>query len=69
MTPAERTAEMAVWSEERWAAFETDLQRELRLERQRLQRKLRAASPRRRAIGPTLAAGALALGLLVALFA
>ena len=69
MTPAERTVEMAVWSEERWAAFETDLQRELRQERQRLQRKLRAASPRRRAMGSALAAGALALGLLVALFA
>jgi uncharacterized protein YeaO (DUF488 family) len=61
MTPAERTVEMAVWSEERWAAFETDLQRELRQERQRLQRKLRAGSPRRAArVGPSTALLALA---------
>lgn len=70
MTPIHRAGEMAVWSEERWAAFETDLQRELRRERQRLQRMQRGpqplVSPLRRA-APALALGVVAIGLLALL--
>ena len=38
MPPIHLAGEMAVWSEEKWAAFEGDLQREMRAERRRLQR-------------------------------
>lgn len=67
MTPIHRAGEMAVWSEERWAAFETDLQRELRRERQRLQRRSCARVARAQRPWPALAAGALGGGLLALL--
>jgi hypothetical protein len=38
MSPIHLAGEMAVWSEEKWAAFEGDLQRQLRTERRRLGR-------------------------------
>ena len=38
MPPIYLAGEMAVWSEEKWAAFEGDLQRQLRSERRRLAR-------------------------------
>jgi hypothetical protein len=38
MPPIYLAGEMAVWSEEKWAAFEGDLQRQLRGERRRLAR-------------------------------
>jgi len=38
MPPIHLAGEMAVWSEEKWAAFEGDLQRRLRGERRRLER-------------------------------
>jgi hypothetical protein len=38
MPPIHLAGEMAVWSEEKWAAFEGDLQRQMRAERRRLQR-------------------------------
>jgi len=38
MPPIHLAGEMAVWSEEKWAAFEGDLQRQLRGERRRLAR-------------------------------
>lgn len=70
MRPIHRDGEMAVWSEERWAAFESELQRELRRERQRLRRKSGATAARaphvRRALA---AAGALGCGLLALLLA
>lgn len=64
MTPIDRAGEMAVWSEERWTAFETDLQRELRRERQRLRRELRSSAARPPRVWPPLAA-AVALGCAV----
>ena len=41
MAPIHVTGEMAVWSEDKWAAFEGDLQRQMRAERRRLQRLAR----------------------------
>jgi hypothetical protein len=38
MPPIHLAGEMAVWSEEKWAAFEGGLQRQLRAERRRLER-------------------------------
>jgi hypothetical protein len=38
MPPIHLAGEMAVWSEEKWAAFEGDLQRQMRAERRRLNR-------------------------------
>jgi hypothetical protein len=38
MQPIHLAGEMAVWSEEKWAAFEGNLQRQLRNERRRLSR-------------------------------
>ncbi len=35
MKPTQPAVEMAVWSEERWAEFEADLQQSLRAERNR----------------------------------
>lgn len=36
MTPIHLAGEMAVWSEDKWAAFEGELQSQLRAERRRL---------------------------------
>jgi hypothetical protein len=38
MTPIHVAGEMAVWSEDKWAAFEGELQSQLRAERRRLDR-------------------------------
>ena len=38
MTPIHLAGEMAVWSEDKWAAFEGELQSQLRAERRRLER-------------------------------
>ncbi|HYS13294.1 MAG TPA: hypothetical protein VEN28_08285 [Burkholderiaceae bacterium] len=38
MPPIHVAGEMAVWSEEKWAAFEGDLQRKFSAERRRLQK-------------------------------
>lgn len=38
MTPIHLAGEMAVWSEDKWAAFEGELQSQLRAERRRLDR-------------------------------
>ncbi|MCX8005205.1 MAG: hypothetical protein N2688_09650 [Burkholderiaceae bacterium] len=59
----DRGGEMAVWSEERWAAFERDLARELRQERRRLGRKRRGRERRL-----PLWAAAAGIGLAAALF-
>ncbi len=45
MTPIHLAGEMAVWSEDKWAAFEGELQSQLRAERRRLDR-LRAKRQR-----------------------
>lgn len=45
MTPIHLAGEMAVWSEDKWAAFEGELQSQLRAERRRLEQ---LASERRR---------------------
>jgi hypothetical protein len=42
MAPIHVAGEMAVWSEEKWADFEGDLQRQFRAERRRLDRLARA---------------------------
>lgn len=36
MTPIHVSGEMAVWNEDKWAALEGDLQRQMRAERRRL---------------------------------
>ena len=36
MPPIHVAGEMAVWNEEKWAAFETELQRQMQAERRRL---------------------------------
>lgn len=45
MTPIHLAGEMAVWSEDKWAAFEGELQSQLRAERRRLEQ---LAAKRRR---------------------
>ncbi len=49
MSQIHTQGEMAVWSEDKWAAFEGELQSELRAERRRLRR---LAAKRQRRPGP-----------------
>ena len=69
MPPIHVAGEMAVWSEEKWAAFEGDLQRNLRTERRRLAR-LAMQGQRTRSIVREAASWALfaAALLLIALY-
>ena len=70
MTPIHLAGEMAVWSEEKWAAFESELQSQLRAERRRLER----VAAKRRNRGPrstllqTVAWTLLSAAIFVALF-
>jgi len=58
---------MAVWSEDRWAAFEGDLQRQMRAERRRLdrlaRRRVRATAALKQVAAWTLFAATLLLVL------
>lgn len=68
MPPIHLAGEMAVWSEDKWAAFEGELQSQLRAERRRLQRLQAQREPQRpawiRATAWGLATAALLLVLL-----
>jgi hypothetical protein len=68
MPPIHLAGEMAVWSEEKWAAFEGDLQRQVRAERRRLARsaarRRRARSMLTEAVAWSLFAGSVLLVLL-----
>jgi len=68
MTPIHVTGEMAVWNEDKWAAFEGDLQRQVRAERRRLdglsRGRQRTTAVLKQAAAWTLFAATLALVLL-----
>lgn len=67
MSQIHTQGEMAVWSEDKWAAFEGELQSELRAERRRLKR---LAAKRQRRPGPVKLAGwmLLSAALVIAVF-
>ena len=68
MGPIHLAGEMAVWSEEQWAAFEGDLQRQLRAERRRIARIARRRERAQFIIKQTAVWSVLAVTLLLALF-
>ena len=68
MGPIHLAGEMAVWSEEKWAAFEGDLQRQLRAERRRIARIARRRERAQFIIKQTAVWSVFAATLLLALF-
>ena len=66
MPPIYLAGEMAVWSEEKWAAFECDLQRRLRVERRRMQQAMQRRQRTRSIIKGTAAWGFVAAAVLLA---
>lgn len=68
MQPIHLAGEMAVWSEEKWAAFEGDLQRRLRSERRRLERQAEGRQRGHFLLKETAAWSVFAVTLLVILF-
>ena len=67
MPPIHLAGEMAVWSEEKWAAFEGDLQRQLRGERRRLERLAMRRQRVRSLMQGTALLGAFGVALLLLL--
>jgi hypothetical protein len=70
MTPIHLAGEMAVWSEDKWAAFEGELQSQLRAERRRLERLAakRRSARQQATVLHTVAWTLLSAAILVALF-
>lgn len=68
MPPIHLAGEMAVWSEEKWAAFEGTLQRQLRTERRRLERLAVRRQRARAWLQETAAWGFFAAALLLLMF-
>jgi hypothetical protein len=68
MTPIHVAGEMAVWSEDKWAAFESELQGQLRAERRRLERLATRPNQRRGTMLHVMGWTLLSATLLLALF-
>jgi len=67
MPPIHVAGEMAVWNEEKWAAFEGDLQRQFNAERRRLQKVAARRQRARSLLSETAAWGFFAATILLLL--